>query len=196
MAKNKTKSGVPNKHLHARISYLQQAATYLTLHKQPQQHAKTTKPLDSGNITSLQSGTETGDIELPRSITGSPVGLTAIEGRSTTFNVQPSGGLLHHLSNHLRQVAQKSQIRLHTSVKHSICKICSAILIEGETSKKYIENLSRGGRKPHADVLVLECGVCGSKKRFPTGAKRQLRKSQRQLQARVTEAQAYSAEPP
>lgn len=52
-------------------------------------------------------------------------------------------------------------------------------LIEGHTSKKTVENLSKGGRKPLADILVLECKACGATKRWPVGAKRQDRKTKR-----------------
>lgn len=78
----------------------------------------------------------------------------------------------------------KSQIRLSQDVKHSICKRCSAILIPGSTSSSKVENLSRGGKKPWADVLVIECNVCSAQKRFPVGAKRQPRKN---LRAKVVD---------
>lgn len=44
------------------------------------------------------------------------------------------------------------------------------------TGNIYVENKSRGGRKPWADVIVVECFTCGRSRRFPVNAPRQLRK--------------------
>jgi len=191
MAKDKTKSGVPNKHLHARISFLQQAATYLTLQGQ----GKPANTLDSGDHllvsnkanedSSIPDGhaqsngkadseqqDHVGHVYAPHRIAAQAPGHTKTPSATRLH----TGGLPLHLATHLRQTALKSQIRLHTNIKRPICKRCSTVLIDGETCTKRVENLSRGGKKPHADVLVLECGVCGAEKRFPVGAKRQKRK--------------------
>ncbi|KAK4548335.1 hypothetical protein LTR36_010205 [Oleoguttula mirabilis] len=196
MVKDKTKKGgVPNKHLHARISYLQQAATYLTLQGQ----GRPFKPLECENRIALpitEGRIFTGTSSIPD---GGQAGestrrktCATIESKGGNFTEAfmsrqdvatdrlHSGGLPLHLSMHLRQVALKSQIRLHADIKHTLCNTCSTVLLDGQTCMKYSENLSRGGKKPHADVLVLECGVCGAKKRFPVGAKRQKRKVERQ----------------
>ena len=53
------------------------------------------------------------------------------------------------------------------------------VLVSGATCRKFVENLSNGGRKPHADVLVIECGSCGAQKRWPIGARRQRKKGER-----------------
>lgn len=171
MAKEKKKNGVPNKHLHARVSYLQEIATHLI--------TATGKPSPFHN----------GHVELPPDLVAED-GLTANDNISTqpTGRGQVSG---HNnvkkwpdgsarLASHLTQIARRSQIRLSPQVKHQICKHCATILNEDSTCKKYTENLSRNGRKAHANVLVIECGVCGTCKRFPIGAKRQAKKNDRQ----------------
>ena len=196
MAKGKTKTGVPNKHLHARISYLQQAAIYLALqgqHEDPQHQEPS--PLAQSKITEeasgqlfqkaavsgLQPSGSYRDQVAPKLGTTSASGAHTSTGKPShlAFTTPRSGGLSTHFVSHLRQVAQKSLIRVHPNIKHTICRTCSAVLIEGHSCKKYIENLSRRGSKPHADVLVLECVACGAKKRFPVGASKQLRKASR-----------------
>jgi ribonuclease P protein subunit RPR2 len=73
-----------------------------------------------------------------------------------------------YLSN-ARAVAKKSVLRIAPAVKRTICKRCDALLIPGATSTHSIVNDSHNGRKPWADVLVVECKGCGAVKRFPVG---------------------------
>lgn len=178
MAKEKEKTngakGFPNKHLHARVSYLHQVATYLatTDLAQTSDLAKNVPyPAQHVAATSGSSGTEEAVLaaEMPRH---------DVRTWFPAKNFHTSGGSCHS-SGQMRQVAQKSQIRLHPALKRASCKICNAVLIESQTCDKYVENLSRGGRKAHADVLVLKCHACGAKKRFPIGATRQPRKPDR-----------------
>ncbi|KAK3056432.1 hypothetical protein LTR09_002939 [Extremus antarcticus] len=163
MAKDKSKGGVPNKHVHARISYLQQAATYLAI-QGPQPQATSAESED-------RLATEK-PAEVSATVPPKNDELQAEQSR-------PSGGLPQYLSDHLVQVARKTQIRLHLDVKHSICKRCGNTLVDGKTSTKSVENLSKGGKKPHADVMVVECSYCGAKRRFPVSAQRQKKKSER-----------------
>jgi ribonuclease P protein subunit RPR2 len=136
----KTK-GVPNKHLHARATFLYQAATYLT----------------------LQNGA---------------VSETVV---SETSPSQGCSGLALQLGSDLQNVTRKGQVRLSMDLKRNICKSCNTILVPGRTVTQRIENQSKGGKKPWADVLIVECSLCGSKKRFPVGAKRQPRKTERDV---------------
>jgi ribonuclease P protein subunit RPR2 len=82
-----------------------------------------------------------------------------------------------HLLTQLRAVSLKSQIRLAPEMKHTVCKRCSSLLIAGKTSIERIENESRGGLKPWADVLIIKCDFCGTTKRFPVGARRLMKLS-------------------
>ncbi|KAF2190518.1 Rpr2-domain-containing protein [Zopfia rhizophila CBS 207.26] len=134
---------ISNKHLHARTTFLYQAATYLALQ------------------------------------TGAPGNAEKLQGSAEHQNVTDQSGLAHQLASHCCAVSLKGQVRLSADLKRSICKTCNAILIPGRSSTHAIENRSKGGIKPWADVLVIECKLCGSKKRFPVGAKRQQRKSER-----------------
>lgn len=198
MAKNKTKDkakgpkSVPNRHLHARISFLQRAATHLAIQDgssripaSPASFSPTDSTSQSRRPAPAQTSPDTRDMDWE------PDQYEAATAQKSTDDStrQPplSTGLSFHLNSNLRQVARKSQIRLHSSIKRASCKTCSAVLIEGQTCSKYIENLSRGGKKRHADVLVIECTACGSKKRFPVGAGRQSRKDQRAKPGEVLE---------
>ncbi|KAF2858034.1 RNAse P, Rpr2/Rpp21 subunit, partial [Piedraia hortae CBS 480.64] len=89
-----------------------------------------------------------------------------------------SGGLSLHLVKHMKQVAEKATIRLKPEVKRSICKRCNAVLIKDATAAMSTENQSHG-QKPWANVYKIECRLCHAAKRFPIGAKRQLKKSKR-----------------
>jgi ribonuclease P protein subunit RPR2 len=181
MAKEKAKKGVPNKHLHARIAYLHQAATYLT----------TQAPVQSQN--DAQQASTNGHQKPEERMIELPPGTLAMNATNIVANAKPSpghpstatfnppaSGLPLQLNAHLRSVAQKGQIRLSSDLKIAICKVCSSPLIEGETCLKSVENLSKGGRKPWANVLVVKCCACGACKRFPVGAKKQKRKSVRE----------------
>jgi ribonuclease P protein subunit RPR2 len=81
----------------------------------------------------------------------------------------------------LQQVSRKAQLRLSVDMKRTICKRCNTILVHGRTATQTLENASKGGKKPWADVLVLECKVCGGKKRFPMGMEKQAKKGARRL---------------
>lgn len=75
----------------------------------------------------------------------------------------------------LRSVSSKSQIRMSPEMKQGICKICNTVLREGSTCSTEIENKSKGGKKPWADVLVRRCHVCGAAKRYPLGSRQKRR---------------------
>ncbi|KAF2749183.1 Rpr2-domain-containing protein [Sporormia fimetaria CBS 119925] len=144
MAKDKQRpaKGMVNRHLHARTTFLYQAAAYLTLQAAPVEQGK-------------------------------------IEDSPTHSSRFAASGDAVRLGTHLRSISMKGQLHLSQTVKRTICKSCSAMLIPGRTANHVVENLSKGGRKPWADVLVVECRTCGSKKRFPVGASRQESKSRR-----------------
>lgn len=87
------------------------------------------------------------------------------EGRDAP--VSPS--LSRFFLQNLRAIAKKSVMRLDPSIKRTICKRCDSLLVPGVSSTTRIENPSKGGKKPWADVLVVECNACGAVKRFPVG---------------------------
>ncbi|KAF2873015.1 RNAse P Rpr2/Rpp21/SNM1 subunit domain-containing protein, partial [Massariosphaeria phaeospora] len=146
----KTK-GIANRHLHARTTFLYHAATYLTL-----QAGRTTRP-----TAAPQAGpSETVHLEETAIPRYSPLAL--------------------QLGDHLRTVSRKGQVRLSANLKRTVCKTCNTVLVPGHTSTQVVENASKGGKKPWADVLVVHCTVCGTKKRFPVGATKRKRKSERE----------------
>jgi ribonuclease P protein subunit RPR2 len=148
--------GIPNKHLHARSTFLYQAATYLTLQ------------------------TATQDNEVSSKVTQSEHG--ALHGSK----IQRHSPLALQLGSDLQQVSRKGQLRLAVDLKRSVCKSCNTVLIPGRTATQSIENPSKGGKKPFADVLVVSCNLCGGSKRFPVGATKQLKKAKRKAAHLVT----------
>ncbi|KAL7621128.1 hypothetical protein AAE478_008442 [Parahypoxylon ruwenzoriense] len=147
MGKSKTPGSVPNRPIYSRISYLYQAAAYMT-----------TLSEQKGPCSTNQ-GSET-------------------PGKET---IAPDGqALSRRFLTDLRATSLKSQIRLSPAVKRTICKFCDSLLVEGETSSTVVENKSKGGKKPWADVLVVKCHTCGGIKRFPVQAHRQKRRPLRE----------------
>ncbi|KAF2098022.1 Rpr2-domain-containing protein [Rhizodiscina lignyota] len=159
MAKSKASKStrtVPNKHLHSRVAYLYEAATYLLSQK-------------TGDITAQK--TTTGETESP------PIESDQVnESQSSKLKHK---GLPNHLVEHIHSISRRGQIHLSPDVKRTFCKSCNTLLISGSTSSSRLENRSRGGKKPWADVLVVKCLSCGAEKRFPVGSERQKKKADR-----------------
>ncbi|KAK4660248.1 hypothetical protein QC762_117340 [Podospora pseudocomata] len=142
MAKAKNGGGgVQNKAIYSRLSFLQQAAVFLST---------ATLDGDGSNISELN--------------------------RDQNPPLQGAG---RRLATDLRAVSLKSRIRLNPAVKQSICKFCDSVLIDGESCTSGIENKSKGGRKPWADILVRKCHACGKERRYPVCTKRTKRKTER-----------------
>lgn len=152
----KAKTGIPNKVLHSRLSYLYQAAAYLASQKhsnvlvadEKREAIATSRELDDDSKKSLQASAR-------------------------------------HLVKDLRAVSQKTLLRMSPAMKNSICKRCDTMLIDGDTCTSEVENQSKGGKKPWADVLLRKCNVCGSARRFPLGADRQKRRPYRSTKDEV-----------
>lgn len=183
MAKSKTQKPlcVPQKHLHSRISFLYQAATYLAS-VQPTVVVSTSpdtvnpKPVVVSSCSDVCS--KKPDPSTKKTITA----LNKDGGDSypvlSASSIQDSAPSRQLLS-HLYAVSRKAQISLSPKLKHSICKRCHTLLITGSNCHERLENLSRGSRKPWADVMVQRCLTCGTEKRTPIGIRRQARKAER-----------------
>jgi ribonuclease P protein subunit RPR2 len=144
--------GIPSKHLHARTTFLYQAATYLTLQ---------TTHIDTATATTSISSKD--DATTPHH----------------SQHVSSHSPIALQLGSDLQQVTRKAQLRLAVDLKRTMCKRCNTILLPGRTATQTVENTSRDGSKPWADVLVLACKTCDGRKRFPIGAKRQKKKRDR-----------------
>ncbi|KAI1479752.1 Rpr2-domain-containing protein [Daldinia eschscholtzii] len=116
--------------------------------------------------------------------TGNTDDTVATQDKEALCPSQSEHGLSRRFITDLRSASLKSQIRLSPAIKHTICKSCDSLLIEGETSSSSIENKSKGGKKPWADVLVISCHACGGVKRFPVHAPRQKRRTSRAADSR------------
>lgn len=186
MGKEKGKKGVANKHLHARIAYLERASKYLT-----DQAEATSTTSAAGNAprqpspNHAKSQGELMDVEGTDQPSAGPEHIhdqATDSRRNLPFVHLRAGGLPILYTSQLQSIARKGQIRLSQDVKHGICKTCSAPLIEGTSATRFTENLSKGGCKPWAEVLVVKCNACETVKRFPVGARRQRRKQDRKAE--------------
>ena len=187
MGKEKAKKAngqVPHRHLRARISYLYQAATYMQSLAVGDGHFLASPTDDRAVDEANPKDTPCGFIVCPRKYLENNSNQHPTASPSLSQNgeaaVRLEGlGQPRRFINHLRAVSLKSQIRLSSAMKHSMCKRCDSLLVSGSTSASEIENHSRGGKKAWADVLVITCHTCGFKKRFPTGTTRQPRRTVR-----------------
>ena len=181
-SKAKTQKGNAQKHLHSRVSFLYQAATYLA---QVDGQSQARVPCISDE--SKQSCDPGRELECaattPKAVCEDGLHTSTIKQPDMVPEIGPENdwaskdfALSRQLLAHLRAVSLRSQIKLTPAMKHTMCKRCSVLLIPGSTSTSHIENKSSGGRKPWADVLVTTCTACGTSKRFPVGAKRQVRR--------------------
>jgi ribonuclease P protein subunit RPR2 len=171
MAKDKK-----GKYLHSRIAYLQRAAQYFATQQQD----------FSGRVVASQKENE----NVPEAAASNRRLYDSTNEQSSREKTLPldlahgsAGGMAHYFNNHVTQVARKSQIRLQHDTKHTICKRCTNHLVEGQTCTKALVNPSKGRQKPHADVLIVECGYCAAQRRFPIGTKRQKKKAIRFTEA-------------
>ncbi|KAL7916165.1 RNAse P Rpr2/Rpp21/SNM1 subunit domain-containing protein [Trichoderma velutinum] len=173
MAKAKGNPGIQNRHIYTRASYLYQAASYLADCAQQVKPQVTPQKAQHDDDPSSASR-----IDAPSStaIDFSPKFAHSNQERKVLMNIS------HQVVSDMRSVSLKAQIRQSPSIKQTICKYCDAILIEGKTCHSTVENLSKGGRKPWADVLVSRCGTCGNVKRYPVSAPRQRRRPLRTLE--------------
>lgn len=98
---------------------------------------------------------------------------------STSRNRNVLQGAARRMATDMRAVSLKTQMRLSSAVKQTVCKYCDSLLVEGESCTSIVENNSKGEKKPWADVLVRRCGTCGGEKRYPVNSPRQERRSRR-----------------
>ena len=174
-------------HLQSRVSYLYKAAAYF-----------------SGLPPGIESEAEAGKEEFGRELSQStghgqtswtskyaaikyrhleiPVDMNTAESGakpSATYDEATARAMLLQIEG----IAKKGQVGLSPLKKHSICKRCKLLLIDGRNASQRLENKSRGGKKPWADVFVVTCNSCGTRKHYPVGAKRQPQKKDRSIQS-------------
>lgn len=163
MAKAKTTTGanVPHRALCSRISYLYQAAAYLATQAQLATPSSQDEAVVSESNDPESSATEKSSGELLIS------------------DSQYAHALPRKLISDLRDVSLKMQIRLSPAMKHTMCKRCDTLLVNDTTCTTVLENKSKGGRKPWADILVKKCRHCGCERRYPVNSDRQTRRPHR-----------------
>ena len=165
--------------LQSRIAFLYKAATQLSKVEQQQQHNASRHASDTcvgpSGINATEHGVHTASQDVERE------GGSIVKASDDCAEPKPTvtGGLSHLYISHLRTVSQKNVLRLPSDIKRAICKRCDAVLEDGSTATITMENTSRKGRKPHANIRQIKCNNCGATKRFPEGAQRQPRKTSR-----------------
>lgn len=152
MAKAKSNPGVQNKIIYSRASYLYQAANYLASRAAAQHGPAPEGSKDEDSVPRMSDRQR-----------------TSIQNMS------------RQAASDMRAVSLKAQIRQGPALKRAICKFCDTLQIEGQTCQSVVENPSKGGLKPWADVLVIKCNTCGNSKRHPVSAPRQKRRALRSL---------------
>lgn len=169
MGKQKTTTGanVPHRALCSRISYLYQAAAYLAAQAQP------ATPVSQDEAVDFQT------TEPKPTIKGT-------SNTTTAPDLQHAHALPRKMISDLRDVSLKMQIRLSPAMKHTMCKRCDTFLVDGTTCTTEVENKSKGGNKPWADMLVKRCGNCGCERRYPVNSDRQTRRPHRVAKANNT----------
>ena len=191
------------KHLQSRITYLLQAATYLTT-AQPSPHYSQSSVISFSNLggvnttphdakSSTFSSPKVGGVHTILASrtddrTENPLDFNTSHNTDAAKQSHENGrcenslmrsGMACRLSSHLRTVSTKGQVHLSPTIKQSICKRCQSILIPGVTVSSHIENRSKNGQKPWADIQVRTCYSCGTTQRFPTRMRRQLPRKDR-----------------
>jgi ribonuclease P protein subunit RPR2 len=168
----KKKAGIPNRQSHARIAFLYQAANYFA--SLGINHSDSTKILDY-TVKDIKD-----DVHNPKT-PNEPLGDQGHSDKtlSKAFPRSASENLVQHpfpmsalLTSQIQTISHKAQVKVSRTIKRSICKRCRVVLREGLTSATSLENHSRGGTKPWADVLLVTCLACGMEKRFPLGYKK------------------------
>lgn len=161
MAKKKV-AGVPNKASYCRLSFMYQAASFLAAESANQSQA-------SDQAASQKTGPD-----MNMEIDGQHFDPSNAEKNRRVATQTRT--MSHRLLADFRSVSLKSQIRVSPAMKRTICKFCDTLLVEGQTCTSAVENTSKGGKKPWADVLVTTCHTCHHAKRFPVNAPRQKRR--------------------
>lgn len=171
----------PQKHSNSRISFLYQAATYLN-----SVHSQSLSPRLSAQVrgTDGEDGREKAKeiiIDINETSSRQDDVIDDINSKAPADGPQLLG-LGRRFLDHAQGISKKSQVRLSQTKKRSVCKRCSSFLDPRSSASSRMENSSRDGKKPWADVVVVTCNYCGTAKRYPVGAKRQLKKSKRKFQ--------------
>jgi len=146
MGKSKNGDSIVNRALYSRISYLHQAASYLATR--------------SSSFEGSGGNGSSGRLPVDTSASASAA----------------SDNMARRLVSDIRTVGQKVLIRQGPGIKRASCKFCDTVFVEGETCMTTVENASKGGKKPWADLMVVRCQVCKNVRRYPTACVRQRRK--------------------
>ena len=188
--KSKGKS-IANRHILARAFYLHQAATYLHFHRvaSKETNDENARPIEYQPVfgshveparhLQFVAAHEHAPSTWAIHYNDDMKGTRPSDGTKSASDAETALGQQRYLLSHIHGVAQKSRIKLSSGLKRTICKRCYALLTPGLTSCETIENNSKNGEKPWADVHIVRCTACGAVKRYPVGAKRQPKKKDR-----------------
>jgi ribonuclease P protein subunit RPR2 len=156
--KQKKKQGAKNRTAQARISFLFQAAEYLSTQSESVEPATQREQTPEADHSNEPTERDSANLKSANEISGD-------------LSVLRRHALPAYLASHMFVVRQKGQAKIDKDLKRRICKRCKCFLIEGKTSSTVVENKSRKS-KPWADVTVVSCLACGMQKRYPVGIKK------------------------
>ncbi|ROW10289.1 hypothetical protein VMCG_01903 [Cytospora schulzeri] len=164
MAKKKAPA-IQQRAMYSRMSFLYQAATCMAIidagNSESAKSTQTTPPAAADSDAHMEDGHKD-DYKVGINHDGNPPPTTQALSRK--------------LLTDLRSVTLKTQIRMNSDIKRTICKYCDTLLVEGQTCTSTVENQSKGGRKPWADLLTIKCHTCSQTRRYPVNAPRQKRR--------------------
>lgn len=179
LTKSEKGAAITQKHIHSRISYLYQAAIYLS-NTDIRAEKEAVKRRTADKAALLKAGQSEEPFSSVEGLKGHGTSIKVdgsdlkssnppLESQRQPEAIPRSSSLTqtHHLLASMRSISQKSQIRLSQSIKRSVCRRCNGLLMLNSTAE--LENLSQGGRRAWADVLVVRCSECGFVKRYPVG---------------------------
>lgn len=167
-SKSENGNGISQKHLHSRISYLYQAAVYLgTVELNVQKGASERTGINAEAQSTTAKGLACHSASTEKVASRAETSGRRLQSQRKVRSIEGSSSQTHHLLATMRSISQKSQIRLAQSIKRSVCRRCNELLTLNSSAQ--VENFSRGGKKPEADVLVVRCCRCGFAKRYPVG---------------------------
>lgn len=180
MAKKKAPA-IQHRAMYSRMSFLYQAATCMAAveagRSDPGLSPKANPPTAAADCDAhMEEGDSHGD-----------------DTRHDESSYSKTQALSRRLLTDLRSVTLKTQIRMTSDIKRTICKYCDTLLIEGQTCTSTVENKSKGGKKPWADLLTIKCHTCSRKRRYPVNAPRQKRRPHRVPEQQGQEATAKEA---
>ncbi|TDL24232.1 Rpr2-domain-containing protein [Rickenella mellea] len=161
MGKNKNKddgqnpNNIPNKDILQRLNFLYQASVLMHKIASPSDNPDSSTP-DSGNPrleATQEDNSETGRGRHERNMHKS-------NGKQQRMGT--ASDLARNYIRSMRIIGQKTNVRMDPSVKRSLCKGCSTVLVPGSTATVRIKSM-----RSHRHAISYTCTHCSTTRRIP-----------------------------